>query len=306
MSVVASDIGASGPGNVSGRLADTSRLTKAIDFGQLGYGIAAILVIFGWIATRYYDLFDPLYGWGYWIGIVGSSLMAILLLYPVRKRVRLLGRFGATKYWFRMHMIFGVAGPVLILYHSNFRFGSLNSSVALTCTLLVALSGLVGRYLHAKVYRDLDGHRRTLSGLMERAHISREQKRHVSVLVPDLLERMRDFDSVVTTQPEGFLSTILMPLKLAVTTRIGQWQLSHHARRHISLQARKSPVIRARKRELQKAISRFVAQHLRRVRRVAELGSYERLFSLWHIFHLPFFYMLVLTALIHVLAVHMY
>jgi hypothetical protein len=45
---------------------------------------------------------------------------------------------------------------------------------------------------------------------------------------------------------------------------------------------------------------------LKRVRRVAELGSYERMFSLWHVFHLPFFYMLVVAALIHVLAVHMY
>jgi hypothetical protein len=45
---------------------------------------------------------------------------------------------------------------------------------------------------------------------------------------------------------------------------------------------------------------------LRQIRRVAELGSYERLFSLWHVFHLPFFYILVVTALVHVLAVHMY
>jgi hypothetical protein len=45
---------------------------------------------------------------------------------------------------------------------------------------------------------------------------------------------------------------------------------------------------------------------MRRVRRVAALQSYERLFSIWHVFHLPFFYMLVVAALIHVLAVHMY
>ena len=38
----------------------------------------------------------------------------------------------------------------------------------------------------------------------------------------------------------------------------------------------------------------------------AFLNSYERLFGLWHVFHLPFFYMLVVTAIVHVVAVHMY
>ena len=54
------------------------------------------------------------------------------------------------------------------------------------------------------------------------------------------------------------------------------------------------------------AVSEMIGTHLRRVRRVAEFHSYERMFSLWHIFHLPFFYILVMTALLHVLAVHMY
>jgi hypothetical protein len=71
-------------------------------------------------------------------------------------------------------------------------------------------------------------------------------------------------------------------------------------------QARRSPVVRAERKRLQRSVAAFVREHMRRVRRVAELGSYERLFSLWHVFHLPFFYMLVVAALIHVLAVHMY
>jgi len=79
-----------------------------------------------------------------------------------------------------------------------------------------------------------------------------------------------------------------------------------YARGQLRAQARRSAVIRAERRRLQRAVARFVREHLRRVRRVAELGSYERMFSVWHVFHLPFFYMLVVAALIHVLAVHMY
>jgi hypothetical protein len=77
-------------------------------------------------------------------------------------------------------------------------------------------------------------------------------------------------------------------------------------RRELEAQARNSPVIAARRARLERVMNGFVRGHLRKVRRVAEFGSYERLFALWHVFHLPFFYMLVITALIHVLAVHMY
>ena len=41
-------------------------------------------------------------------------------------------------------------GPVLILWHTNFKLGSINSSVALIAMLVVAASGLVGRFLHGR------------------------------------------------------------------------------------------------------------------------------------------------------------
>jgi hypothetical protein len=279
---------------------------SAAKLAQLGYAVAALAIAIGWLVTRYYVLVDPMNGLGYWLGIVGASLMAALLLYPVRKRIRFLHRLGATKHWFRTHMVLGVLGPILILYHSNFQFGSFNSNVALLCTLIVAGSGLVGRYFYVKIYRDLDGHRTTLQDLIAKARITREEQARVSVLVPNLLERMSEFDGVVLTPPHGFLAGLLLPLKLAVTTRLARIRLTLYARSQLAMQAKRSPIIRAERKRLQKTTSRFIAQHLRQIRRVAELGSYERLFSLWHVFHLPFFYILVVTALVHVLAVHMY
>jgi len=272
----------------------------------LGYGLSALAVWVGWVVNRSYDLVNPEHGVGYWLGITGGSLMAILLLYPVRKKVRIMRFLGATRHWFRMHMIFGVLGPLLILYHCNFEFGALNSNVALICTLLVAGSGLVGRYLYAKIHIDLDGHKATLRELTERARVTAEQKNRTSVLVPQLLERMTVFDQAVLTPPDGFLASIVLPLRLAVQTRLQYLRLSWFARKQLRLQAQKSPIIREQRKRLQAATNAFIHQHLKRVRRVAELGSYERLFSLWHIFHLPFFYILVVTAIVHVVAVHMY
>jgi hypothetical protein len=42
------------------------------------------------------------------------------------------------------------------------------------------------------------------------------------------------------------------------------------------------------------------------VRRAAQFATFEKLFSLWHVVHVPFLCMLVITAVIHVVAVHAY
>jgi hypothetical protein len=273
---------------------------------QIGYGVAALAVFVGWFASRYFQLVDAQDGFGYWLGITGASLMAILLLYPLRKRLRFMHALGATRHWFRMHMIFGVAGPVLILYHSNFSFGSLNDTVALSCTLLVALSGLVGRYVYAKIHVDLDGHRVTLGELSSKAKISAVDRKHVVALVPHLLERLTAYDEIVLTPPANAIASLLLPLRLAIQTRWSSMRLTWYARKQLRALAKRSPVIRAERARIERAVARFIEEHLRRVRRVAELASYERMFSLWHVFHLPFFYMLIVAALVHVLAVHMY
>jgi hypothetical protein len=245
-------------------------------------------------------------GIGYWLGIVGATLMAVLLLYPLRKRLRFMQLLGPTKHWFRMHMVFGVLGPVLILYHCNFSAASLNGTVALICTLLVAASGLVGRYIYAKVHTDLEGHKASLKELSERARVTAAQRVQTAAFAPQLLERITAFDDLVLARPRSTLGSILLPLKLAVQTRWAAVRLIWFARAQLRKQARKSPIVRAERKRLQSVVSRFVKEHLKRVRRVAELESYERLFSLWHVFHLPFFYMMVVAAIIHVLAVHMY
>jgi hypothetical protein len=271
-----------------------------------GYALAALAVAGGWWLTRGQPLVDAEQGLGYWLGIVGASLMATLLLYPLRKRLRFMSSLGATRHWFRMHILFGVLGPVLILFHSNFAFGSLNDTVALACTLLVAVSGLVGRYVYAKVHTDLDGHRATLEQLADNARISAVERKEAVALVPGLLERLSAYDALVLTTSASTTHALLLPLKLGITTRFEALRLSWFARRQLNVLARRSEIVRAQRPQLRRSMTRFIHEHLKRVRRIAELASYERLFSIWHVFHLPFFYMLVVAALIHVLAVHMY
>jgi hypothetical protein len=105
-----------------------------------------LFIVAGYL-LREQEFITPKQGIGYWLGITGGIMMLVLLLYPLRKRLRFLRFLGATKHWFRIHMAFGLMGPLLILYHCNFKLGSINSQVALYCMMLVAGSGIIGRHV---------------------------------------------------------------------------------------------------------------------------------------------------------------
>ncbi|NNJ71993.1 MAG: hypothetical protein HKP09_02300, partial [Enterobacterales bacterium] len=141
------------------------------------YVMSIVIILgLGWSLRNEYWL-NAEYGAGYAFGIIGGVLMLMLLLYPVRKHWRRARNWFHIKHWFRMHMILGILGPVLILFHSNFHIGSLNSTIALTCMLLVASSGLIGRYAYRKVHRGLYGERVRFSELTKEYT---EQKEHLS------------------------------------------------------------------------------------------------------------------------------
>lgn len=293
------------PRRQQARAATTVPDRSSAYWAVLGYGLASAAIVIGWLgrAERHIVAGD---GLGYWLGIVGASAMGLLLLYPVRKKVRFMHRLGSTKLWFQAHIFLGVLGPILVLYHCNFELGSLNSRVALVCTLVVAVSGLAGRYLYSQVHLGLTGSRTNLRQLIDRARITSEQQRYASAFVPSLLERMNRYDRRVLEPPRSFLAAASLPLRLAFGTRLARFSLTRYARHQLRRHATTHSRPKAERKRLERVLTRFIAEHLRRVRRVATFGFYERMFSLWHLFHLPFFYILVFAALVHILAVHMY
>jgi hypothetical protein len=153
--------------------------------------VVAALIFWGMHAhlERY---ITPKRGFGYWLGITGGSMMLLLLIYSARKRVVWLSWMGGIPAWFQIHMVLGVIGPVLILFHSNFRLGASNSNVALFCMLFVAGSGVVGRYMYTRLHANLDGHQYTLEQLKAVGARLREQSTSIEFLpgLVDAIERV--------------------------------------------------------------------------------------------------------------------
>lgn len=285
------------------RVFGTKRNRKSSAF--YGYSLTIIAIGVGWL-LRDRALVNPEHGLGYWLGIVGGSMMLLLLIYPLRKRIRLLQFLGRTSHWFSLHMILGVLGPVLVLYHSNFQLGSFNSRIALYCMLLVAGSGVIGRELYARIHRGLYGRKMDLKELQNDLTRSLRENHGLAALLPDLAARLEVLsDKVQGDRITGTLSTGAS-LAWTVNRHFIRLSLLLTARRELRVRAKNSPAVARDYRRLRRTSSSYIRNFVRLTGRIAEFTLCERLFSVWHVLHMPLFFMMVLSSTIHVLAVHMY
>ena len=273
--------------------------------GLYGY-LFLFAALIGGLLLREQKLVNPQDGLGYWLGIVGGSLMLLLLLYPAGKKSTILQRMGLVKHWFRIHMIIGLVGPLLVLYHCNFSVSAMNSKVALYSMLGVAFSGLIGRYFYTRIHRGLYGKRAGIEDLRVEIADAMSNSRGLAAILPKFIGELHavsaDLMGDKFTRAISMRRSLLWNIKYYVVRA----RLYLTIRRELHGRAASSDTMRANTRNLQKTANAYAAQQVRLMRQVAQLSFYERLFSLWHLFHMPLFILLVISALVHVLAVHMY
>ena len=245
-------------------------------------------------------------GLGYAFGIIGGSLMLLLLLYPLRKHVRRMRRWGHVRHWFRMHMIFGVVGPVLIVLHSGFNLGSTNGTVALLSMLVVAASGFVGRYFYTKIHHGLYGRRANFEELKLNSEVGMLRVGFMFEFSPSLSKRVQSFHAAAMAPATNVVHGVIRVLLMGLWTRWVYLSIVLRLGHILDQEGRRRGWTRKVKRQQEQMVKRHLSSYLATARKLVELNFYERLFALWHIFHLPLFVMLVITGIGHVVAVHMY
>src|SRR5205823_2080409 len=81
---------------------------RLLSGGRLFFVLVTAVLYLGW-NTQTARYISPNRGVGYWLGIIGGSLMLLLLVYSLRKRWTWLSFLGSTPGWFRFHMVLGIA-----------------------------------------------------------------------------------------------------------------------------------------------------------------------------------------------------
>ena len=258
--------------------------------------IPSALVWLGWLVAHGH-YYKSGVGLGYNLGLAGGLMMLTLLLYSFRKHIKFMQNLGKLKHWFKLHMILGVLGPTLVLFHTTFRTGSINASIALYCMLLVAGSGLIGRFVYTRIHKGLYGSRSSLKEAHEQLTGSIVDVKSRLYLFPKVELWVDDFETQALEAKRGFIAGIWYFLSFDLRRILLVWRCKRNINEVLGAD---------RMQDISKEAAQSVSDYLMQIQTVAQFKKCEQIFSAWHILHIPLMYMMVATAIFHVIWVHMY
>jgi hypothetical protein len=267
-------------------------------------GAALVLIIGIQLPVAHY--LSPKSGLGYAIGIVGGVLILSQLLYAVRKRVPSLRFMGSVQGWFQTHMILGIVGPMCILIHCGFSLGATNSNIALFSMLTVSGSGIFGRYFYSKIHHGLYGRKATLTELQERAQDLRERATKI-LMMPELANLLEEEERrLLAVGDWGPALMPFAPMVIGFRCSSGRSRLRRYVRAAIRVTAARHKAVAKQSDRFERVAFDYVSRRMKVTREVVEFRIYERLFSVWHVLHMPLFLMLIAAGIVHVISVHVY
>ncbi len=207
-----------------------------------------------------YQLLKPSGVLGHGLGIIGALLILTgLFTYMARKRIRAFARIGLLKHWLEFHIFMCSLGPVLIVFHTTFKFGGL-VGVCFWSMAIVVLSGVIGRYVYLQIPRTLEGRDLTL--------------REVQESIEELENQLTDQYNIREALTPESLTRIKSELK----------------KQGISA-------------EKYKEATSLMRKEMSLTRRIKRLELMHKLFKYWHVAHLPFALIMLITLIVHVTVV---
>jgi hypothetical protein len=292
---------------MNGAMISTELVGKALPPWQraLAYITLALLVAVAiWVVVA--KPYTPGSKLGYNLGLVGGCLMLVLLLHPARKHWSRLHNVGTLRGWFAVHLVCGIVGPLLILFHSTFQLHSFNAAVAFWCMMVVVASGAAGRFAYLNVYRTLGERHAQLYDMEGRLDKRADKAVHAFDFAPQAREWLEEYRSTALGARSSWLRKLwrLVARRGAgarVTRRASEQ--AHRALTRIAKRERWAPLKLAGE---QQALDGLIGDYMRGVDAAMRYAFWERALAWWHIAHGPLVIILVLSAVAHVVAVHLY
>lgn len=228
-----------------------------------------------------HQAFKPSGAIGHGLGIIGSLLMMIgVFVYMARKRWRSLSRIGVLKYWLEFHIFMCTLGPILVLFHTAFKFGGI-VSISFWSMVAVFASGIIGRFIYLQIPRSIEGRMLSLYEV-------RQLRQDLSDKLLETLGEKNDMlQHILEARQESNTSE-----KPTSTSRSAERKTVRAVKRML---AEKS-IDKKHQREIVHLLRNdFALEH-----RIKRLALMQNLFKYWHVAHLPFAILMLVIMLIHV------
>jgi hypothetical protein len=223
---------------------------------------------------------------GHGLGIAGSFLMIMgVFLYMARKRYRIFSRIGVLKYWLEFHIFLCTLGPVLVLFHTSFKFGGI-VAISFWSMVAVFLSGIIGRFIYIQIPRTIEGRELSLSE------------------VRDLKDSIGNKLISSINLDEDSYKVIVDSTRMKVATRNGFF-IVRSVRKYFDNRKSINKVKAVLKsRNVQKSqqlnVIKLVKNEFSLNKRIERLVIMKNLFKYWHVAHLPFALVMLVIMIIHV------
>ena len=233
------------------------------------------------------------------LGMIAFALFLIVYIYPLRKFWPWLGRQGNARHWLDFHVLMGITAPVLVTFHSAFKFSGL-AGVAFWIMVIVALSGVVGRYIYAQVPRRMNFAEVSLKEAKELSEKLGEQLRSLGILSPKDVESLIRLPSANEFEQMSLLTALWKMLLFDIEFPFRVWRLrqkmlwSH--RKALSLVGLR----RTQNAKLENAVA-TAREQIVLAKKILFLSKSREMLHLWHMIHRPFSYSFALLASIHVI-----
>lgn len=209
---------------------------------------------------------------GQGLGIVGTFLILFGVgIYILRKRYNFLSRFIRLKYLLEFHIFLCTVGPIMVLFHTAFKFGGM-VSIAFWSMTAVVLSGVLGRFIYNQIPRTIEGRELSigeLNNMKTDLTVTLHQKYNLESNTIDIIaDLMNDENTNDSRKKLGYLKRVL-----------GRKDIDQKDRREILGIAKKEFVL---------------------TRKIARLQKMQKLFKYWHVIHMPFAIIMLVVVIIHV------
>lgn len=265
-------------------------LSLIVLLALIGVGYFGISYYNTSISERFFhtdhNILKPSGSLGHGLGIIGSLFMIIgVSSYMLRKRMRSMMRLGLLKHWLEFHIFLCTLGPVLVLYHTSFKFGGI-VSVSFWSMVAVFASGVIGRFIYLQIPRSIEGRELSLNEV-------RDLRTNLGDLLRDnynLDEESYNTIMESTRRKAGvYYSNFLVRL-------FKTYSSDRQSMRKVRAVIKKNKLARPE----YKKIIRFIKDDISLNRRIEMLTTMQNLFKYWHVAHLPFALVMLIIMIIHV------
>jgi len=232
------------------------------------------------------ELLKPSGLYGHGMGILGSIVIIIGVFgYMARKRIRIFMRVGVLKYWLEFHIFLCSLGPVLILFHTTFKFGGI-VAISFWSMVAVVMSGIIGRFIYVQIPRTLEGRELSLNEI-------NNLKDNVEF---DLQKRFKIDQEIINRIEERLKLRVDVSKMSFISGIFSRLSFEKNILNEINVLLKSQDLSKKSRRKVLKLFNSEIVLN----RRIEWLSTMQNLLRYWHVLHLPFALIMLIIMIIHV------